>query len=89
MTGSPAHMLLGTATGAERARRLLSMPDAVLISGGENLARSCRDDRAAHDFITTRLAALTARRDETGALMPGHSIPLAHARMALRKVAGT
>jgi hypothetical protein len=88
MSDSAAMMLLGNATGPERAQRLLTLPDAVILREHEALAAACRDEREAVDYISAKVAALSSRRDETGALMPGHSITLVHARLALRRLAG-
>lgn len=89
MNDNPPAMLLGSSDSAERAQRLLVMPDAVFLAGSTDLAAACRAEREAHDFIEARVAALTSLRDTTGALKPHISIQLEYARMALRKVAGT
>lgn len=85
MRDSPAFMLFGTADGPEIARRLLAMPDSIMLRDHLSLRGALRNEREAADYVAARVAALTAKRDREGRLPAHLSITLIHARLALRK----
>ncbi len=87
MKGSPAFMLLGTSDGPEVARRILAMPDAVILRDHLSLRAALRSHRAAGEYVAARVATLAARRDPDGRLPTALAINLIHARMALRAAA--